>query len=116
MAHQDHHGEVGERTDSPYIELPAPTFSPIVFAFGLTLLFAGFVTQWSVSAVGLVIAVRGAYSWWRSVIPHEEHEEVAIDPRHRPAPILVETRSVVRLSAGQDRHRVRIPEEVHPYS
>ena len=50
------------------------------------------------------------------VIPHEAHEEVPIDPALRPAPIVAEARSVMRLKAGEAGHRVRIPEEVHPYS
>lgn len=110
------HGEAGEHTSETHIVLPAPTFWPIVFAFGLTLLFAGVVTHWSVSAVGLILTVRGVIGWWFNVIPHEEHEEVPIDPKHRPEPILVEARSVVRLRAGEAHHRARIPEEVHPYS
>ena len=69
--------------------MPAPTFWPMVFAFGITLLFAGMVTHWVVSAVGMVIAFRAAFGWWRNVIPHEEHEEVPIDPALRPAPIMV---------------------------
>jgi hypothetical protein len=116
MTHQEHHGEAGERTEHDAIELPAPTFSPIIFAFGLTLLFAGLVTHWTVGAVGFAISVFGAFYWWRNVIPHEEHEESPINPNLRPAPIQVEHRSVVRLKAGQAKHRVRIPEEIHPYS
>jgi hypothetical protein len=116
MAHELHHGEAAERTGEMQIELPAPTFWPIVFAFGLTLLVAGLVTHWVVSAVGLVIGLRGGFGWWRNVIPHEEHEFVPIDVAHRPTPIMVEARTVVRLRAGEDRHRVRIPEEIHPYS
>ncbi len=96
--------------------MPAPTFWPMVMAFGLTLLFAGLVTHWSIGVVGFVIAFRAVLGWWHNVIPHEEHEEVPIDPALRPAPIEVETRSVVRLRAGEHRHRTRIPEEVHPYS
>jgi hypothetical protein len=116
MAHELHHGEAGERTDQTHIILPAPTFWPIVFAFGLTLLFAGPVTHWAVGLVGLILTFRGAVGWWHNVIPHEEHEAVPIEPELRPAPVLVETRSVVRLHAGEHGHRVRIPEEVHPYS
>jgi hypothetical protein len=87
-----------------------------VLAFGLTLLFAGIVTHWVVGAVGAVIAFRAVLGWWHNVIPHEEHEEVPVDPALRPAPILVEQRSVVRLRAGEGGHRVRIPERIHPYS
>ena len=116
MSHELHHSEAGERSAETHIQLPAPTFWPIVFAFGITLLFAGLTTHWTVGAVGLVISLRSAVGWWRNVIPHEEHEEVPIDPALRPTPILVEARSVVRLSAGERGHRVHIPEQVHPYS
>jgi hypothetical protein len=116
MTHEEHHGEAGERTQQDAILLPAPTFWPLVIAFGITLLFAGIVTHWVVGAVGLIITLRAAVGWWHNVIPHEEHEEVPIDPALRPAPILIEDRSVVRLRAGESGHRVRIPEEVHPYS
>jgi hypothetical protein len=114
--HETRHGEAGERTEHTHIEMPAATFWPMVFAFGITLLFAGLVTFWVIGVVGFVIAFRGALGWWHNVIPMEEHEEVPIHPALRPAPILVETRSVVRLQLGEQRHRVRIPEEVHPYS
>jgi hypothetical protein len=116
MPQEIHHGEAGERSDQTHIEMPAPTFWPMVFAFGITLLFAGMVTSWVVSAVGLVIAFRAAVGWWHDVIPHEAHEEVAIDPALRPAPVVAEARSVMRLRAGEAGHRVHIPEEVHPYS
>jgi len=116
MAHETHYGEAGERSDESHIQLPAPTFWPMVFAFGVTLLAAGMVTHWVVSAVGLVIAFRAGVGWWHNVIPHEEHEEVPLDPSRRTAPILVESRSVVRLRVGEGQHRVRIPEKVHPYS
>jgi hypothetical protein len=116
MTHEEHHGEAGERTHEQAIVLPAPTFWPLVLAFGITLLFSGLVTHWVVSAVGLIISLRAAFGWWRNVIPLEEHEEVPIDPELRPAPIEVEQRSVVRLRAGEAGHRVRIPEKIHPYS
>ncbi len=116
MSIETHHGEAGEHTEATHIELPAPTFWPMIFAFGITLLFAGLVTFWAVSAVGFIIALRSVFGWWKNVIPHEEHEELPIDPAHRPAPILIEHRSVVRVQVGQQGHRMRIPIEVHPYS
>lgn len=116
MSREKHHGEAGELSSESHIEMPAPTFWPMVFAFGITLLFAGLVTHWVVSAVGLVILARGAVGWWHNVIPHEEHEELAIDPGMRPAPIMVEARSVVRLKRGEGGHRTLVPERIHPYS
>lgn len=116
MPHELHHGEAAERTEETHIELPAPTFWPIVFAFGLTLLFAGLLTHWSIGVVGFIIGIRGVIGWWGDVIPHEKHEEVPIEAALRPAPVMVEARSVVHLQLGQQGHRVRIPEKVHPYS
>ena len=116
MSHETHHGEASEQTEHESILMPAPTFWPIVFAFGLTLLGAGLVTHWVVSLVGGIIATRGVFGWWRDVIPHEEHEEVPINKALRPAPIMIEARSVVRFEAGEEGHRIRIPERVHPYS
>ena len=116
MTHETHHGEASERTHEDSILLPAPTFWPLVLAFGITLIFAGIVTQWVVSAVGFIIAFRAVFGWWHNVIPHEEHETVPIEPLLRPAPVVAEERSVVRLEAGQSGHRVRIPAEIHPYS
>jgi len=102
--------------DQAKIEMPAPTFWPMVFAFGIALLMAGIVTHWAVSIVGFLIAARAAAGWWKTVIPHEHHEAVVIETERRPAPIRVGARSVVRLKLGEGGHRVRVPEEIHPYS
>jgi hypothetical protein len=53
------------------IEVPAPTAWPFVLAFGLALLFAGLVTNISVSALGAVLALAGCVGWFREVLPHE---------------------------------------------
>ena len=116
MSHETHHGEAGDRTSADHIVLPASTSWPMVFAFGLTLMAAAVVTDWPVGVVGLVIAARAIVGWWHTVIPHEHHEVVLIDPALRPAPIMVESRSVVRLHSGEGGHRRRVPEEIHPYS
>ena len=96
--------------------MPAPTSWPMVLAFGITLIAAGVLTHFVVSLVGLVIAARAAVGWWRVVVPEEEHELIPVDLAHRPSPIVVEERTVVRLRAGEARHRIRIPETVHPYT
>jgi hypothetical protein len=115
MSH-DVHGEAGERSDQSHIEMPAPTYWPVVFAFGITLVFAGVVTHWVVSIIGIIVALTGIVHWWHEVIPHEEHEALPIDPAHRPAPIMVEQRSVIRMNVGEDHHRAHVPETVSPYS
>ncbi len=99
------------------VEMPASSFWPMVMAFGVTLMLGGLVTHYAVSIAGFLIAFRAAYGWWRQVIPHEEHEFVPHrHPYERADPVRVSIRSVANLKAGESRHRVRIPEEIHPYS
>jgi hypothetical protein len=110
------HGEATERTENPFIEMPGPSYWPMVLAFGLALLFAGVLTHYLVGVTGLIISLRAARGWWGDVIPAERHELVPVNVALRPAPIEAETRSVVRLKAGEDRHRISVPEQIHPYS
>jgi hypothetical protein len=110
------HGEAGERSQGTHISMPAPSYWPMVLAFGIALSLAGLVTHWVVSAVGLIIFARSAFGWWHEVIPHEDHVDVPIEAELRPAPLMVEERSVIRLQVGEGQHRIRIPEKVHPYS
>ena len=61
-----------------HIEMPAPTFWPMVFAFGVALLFAGMVTHWVVSVVGTCdCAARGIRLVARCdpARAHEEHAD-----------------------------------------
>jgi hypothetical protein len=113
---EEPNGEAEELTGNAAIEMPAPSYWPMVLAFGLALLFAGVLTHYMVGIAGLLISVRGALGWWHDVIPAESHELVPVDPALRPAPIEAEARSVVRLEVGQHRHRISVPEEIHPYS
>jgi hypothetical protein len=100
-----------------HVTLPAPTAWPFVTAFGLTLLAAGVVTQAAISLVGLILAVRGAVGWFRDVLPAERHELVRVRPFERRARAIAPTpRAVAHLTPGVAGHRVRIPEEIHPYS
>ncbi len=98
------------------IEIPAPTFWPMVAALGLTLLCAGLVTHAAVSVVGLILAFRGAIGWFREVLPVEKTESVPITAADISLAVKPSARSVARLRAGEESHRVRIPAEYHPYS
>jgi hypothetical protein len=96
------------------IEVPAPTPWPFVTAFGITLIFAGLVTSWGVSFVGLAVLLRGAVGWFRNVFPVPQEEMVQV--RRTVVPIAPSTRSVDHLLPGVESHRVYIPIKVHPYS
>src|SRR5262245_44907914 len=98
------------------IEVPAPTPWPMVTAFGLTLLAAGLVTHVVVSVIGIILAFRGGVGWFREVLPVEKTEWVPVVPTDVSLAVKPSPRSVARLRAGEESHRVRIPEEYHPYS
>jgi hypothetical protein len=100
-----------------HVNLPAPTAWPFVTAFGLALLAAGLVTEAVISVVGLILAIRGAAGWFRDVLPLEQHERVPVrPPAERARPIMPAPHAVEQLRPGVAGHRVRIPEEIHPYS
>jgi hypothetical protein len=99
------------------IAVPAPTVWPLVTALGITLGCAGLVTHMAVSAVGLVLFLRGLVGWWRDVLPVEQHEAVPVPPlERRAAPVQTRLHAVAHLRLGERGHRVRIPAEIHPYS
>lgn len=56
------------------IHMPAPTQWPLIMAVGLTLIFAGLVTNFMITALGFVMTIAGAVGWFRQVLPHEAHE------------------------------------------
>jgi hypothetical protein len=60
------------------IHMPAPTAWPFVLAIGVTLLFAGLVTAWAISALGVLLIGFGSVGWFRNVFPHEQHESVSV--------------------------------------
>ncbi|MGE0822408.1 MAG: hypothetical protein AB7G75_02620 [Candidatus Binatia bacterium] len=99
------------------IAMPAPTSWPFITALGLTLVSAGLVTHLVVSALGIIVMLRGAVGWFRDVLPVERHELVALRPvEQRATAVKISPRTVVHLAAGVAGHRVRIPAEIHPYS
>src|SRR5580700_8479902 len=96
------------------LEVPAATAWPIVLAFGLTLVFAGFVTAASVSILGAILAIAGAVGWFRQVLPVESlewapvvREEVAIETSRE---------AVERIAGIRAIPRAWLPLEIYPIS
>jgi hypothetical protein len=96
------------------IEVPAPTAWPMIFALGLTLSFAGLVTNVAVSMVGFVLFIAGAVGWFRDVLPFEQHVMVHAEPK--AAPVIVEKIGVDYLQVGELGNRAVLPLQIYPYS
>jgi hypothetical protein len=103
---------MAERDDGR-LEVPAPTAWPLIAAFGITLACAGLVTHVLVSIVGVVAMLWGAVGWFRDVLPVQQVETVAVEPK----PALVPSRrQVAHLKLGAGEHRARLPVAIYPYS
>src|SRR5882724_9974117 len=96
------------------IQLPAPTAWPIVLGFGFTLLFAGLLTDVSVSALGVVLSLAGCVGWFREVLPHEHEEAVEVVPEDES--IATERQRVERLHVAEEIVRAWLPLETYPIS
>lgn len=100
--------------DSATLELPARTAWPLVLAFGIALLFAGLVTNESVSVLGGVLVGAGAVGWFRNVLPHEKHEAVPVVQERTV--IATTRRDVARLEVAHQPQRAWLPLEIYPVS
>jgi len=96
------------------IEAPAPTAWPMIFSLGLTLAFAGLVTNVAVSIVGFVLTIAGAFGWFREVLPVEHREMVRLEPT--PEAIVPHEIGVDYLHVGELGNRAVLPLEIYPYS
>jgi hypothetical protein len=102
------------RENMATIEVPAPTAWPLVLAAGFTLLFAGLLTNVSVTALGAVLAVAGCVGWFREVFPHQHEEAVAISPED--ARVATGRRVVERVPVAPDQLRAWLPVQTYPVS
>ena len=96
------------------VELPAPTASPIILAFGLTLLFAGLATTALISAIGAVLSVAGLVGWMRDVFPVPQTERVPVVPE--VIHITSNRREIERVTAAPELVRANLPIEFYPIS
>ncbi|HXJ33596.1 MAG TPA: hypothetical protein VMS22_06090 [Candidatus Eisenbacteria bacterium] len=96
------------------LEVPAPTAWPLVLAFGTTLLFAGLVTNESLSVLGALLMIAGAVGWFRDVLPQEAHDVVPVRPE-LPAAV-TSRRNVARIELAGELPRAWLPLETYPVS
>jgi hypothetical protein len=96
------------------IQIPASTGWPLVAAFGFTLIFAGLLTHFMISSLGVVTLGAGLIGWFRQVLPREAHDSIVLEKEEivpvQPGP------KVRHLEIGQFGHRARLPLKIYPYS
>lgn len=95
------------------VHLPAPTAWPFLMALGLSLVCASLVTSASLGYLGGAIAIVSAIGWFRNVLPHEAHEEVAVT--EGPVVIVPAPGKVARIEVDET-HRAQLPLETFPIS
>ena len=96
------------------LEVPAPTAWPMIMALGLTMMFAGLVTNVAVSMVGLILFWTGAVGWFREVLPVQHTEAVQVEA---VAEAIVPTEiGVDYLHVGELGNRAILPLQIYPYS
>jgi hypothetical protein len=96
------------------IEVPSPTAWPFILAFGAALLFAGLVTNMSVSVLGAAFALAGCVGWFRAVFPHGQEEVVAVVPED--IRLTTDRRVVERIPVLPDQLRAWLPVRTYPIS
>jgi hypothetical protein len=107
-----HSGETSRPPD--VIEVPAPTAWPLALALGFTLLFAGLLTNVSLSILGLVLALAGCVGWFKQVLPREQ--EVAVPVVAEELGITTGRKLVERLPVAPELVRAWLPVETYPIS
>lgn len=95
------------------IHLPSPTAWPFLMALGLSLVFASLVTNAGLGLLGGTLTIVSAAGWFRAVLPHEAHEDVAVTDE---VVIITPSRDrVARIDVGET-HRAQLPLETFPIS
>jgi hypothetical protein len=67
-----------ERSVAGIVRLPSPTAWPMVLALGLALMCTALVTNAVIGLLGLILFVTSGVGWFRQVLPHERHDEIAV--------------------------------------
>jgi mono/diheme cytochrome c family protein len=96
------------------IEVPAPTAWPLVLAMGAMFMFAGLLTNISVTVLGVVLSLAGCIGWFREVIPADHEEAVPVVAEDRE--FATERRVVERLAIAPEQVRAWLPIHTYPVS
>lgn len=67
-----------ERSVVGIVPLPSPTAWPMVLALGLALICMALVTNEVIGLLGLILFVTSGVGWFRQVLPHEHHDDIAV--------------------------------------
>lgn len=94
------------------VVLPTPTAWPFFLAVGAALLFAGLLTNASVSLLGVILFLIAAVGWFRQVLPHEHHEkfEVTVPVEEE----ILASPEVLHVAAAEKIQRAWLPLKVYP--
>jgi hypothetical protein len=65
--------EMEEATE--HVHYPAVSIWPITMALGVTLGFAGFVSSWYISGIGVAIAFIALVAWIQELRHEHEHQQ-----------------------------------------
>ena len=100
--------------ESTALDVPAPTAWPLVLAMGVTLIFAGLLTNVAVTVLGVVLSLAGCVGWFREVIPGEH--EVQVPVVADDAEVTTDRRVVDRLAIAPEQVRAWLPVRTYPIS
>jgi hypothetical protein len=96
------------------IEVPAPTAWPLILAAGFTLVFAGLLTNVSVTGLGAVLSLAGCAGWLLELVPRDHEEEVPLVADQFD--VRTERRVVDRLAIAPEQVRAWLPVHTYPVS
>ena len=111
--HSDSSNPHGGDPRSGVIALPAPTAWPFLLALGVCLIFASFVTSPWIGYLGGFLAIVAAAGWFRQVLPHEAHENVAVSEEIISFVPALENVARIRVD---ETHRAQLPLQTFPVS
>jgi hypothetical protein len=88
----------------------------MAMGLGVCLTFAGVVTNYGISAAGLLLTIVSIAGLLHESFSGKGVEEVELEPALRPRPIHPASAEVETLRPGMPGDRMRLPEKIHPYS